>query len=153
MSRTKCAKAEGAIDLFVSRSPVSQGLMTVVAIICAVCVLIGLPVLVTNRDIIRRKLRRRRHRRTAALPFLFFPTADRSKAPPPPPAWNGKSVAQAEPRVPLQPEPGIADLPPSPDAEIADLPPDYRARRAADRKLPVDLAGGERLEARRGSAR
>jgi len=85
--------------------------MLVVAIVCAVLVLVGVPVAVVNRDIFRRTIRRRRHRRMAAVPFLFFPSSDRSQAPPPPPAWSGQAAPVADRALPLTPEPGIADLP------------------------------------------
>ncbi len=126
--------------------------MTAAAIICAICLLIGVPVIVFTRDIIRRRLRKRRHRRTGTLPFLFIPTTDRSDAPTP--AWTGRSAGVPEQRTPIQPEPGIADLPPRPDSpEFADRPPETGDQRPVrELKVAPEPMDRERIQTRRGPA-
>jgi len=106
--------------------------MATAGIIAFVILLIAAPIFIVNRDRVARRVRRRRHQRSSALPFLFFPTRD-SEEPLPAPAWNGRTGALAASRRPaVQPEPGIADLPPKPRADDAEgYSRDRRHRRAA----------------------
>ncbi|MES2356911.1 MAG: hypothetical protein V4529_01075 [Gemmatimonadota bacterium] len=97
--------------------------MATAGIIAFVVLLIAVPIFLVNRDIVARRIRHRRHRSTSPPPFLFFPARDESDVPPPAPAWNGRTAGlPSSRRAPVQPEPGIADLPATPAAGEAGGP-------------------------------
>jgi hypothetical protein len=121
--------------------------MTAVAIVAFLLLAIGVATLLINRDVISRRGRRRRHRRQSDLPFLFFPTTGPNAPPLPVPAWRSASDGTREPAS-LQPEPGIADLPPAPDPEpeLVDLSPRDLTRPVLwDRTVPFEPVAEQRL--------
>jgi len=126
--------------------------MIPVAIIALLALVIGVPLFLVNRDIIRGGGRRRRHRRTSALPFLFFPTTGPTKSPPPVPAWQTRGAAPAEAARPVR-EPGIADLPLRPEPGFADLPPREPHSLAIDWDRTASSEGLADGEARQAEAR
>ena len=134
---------ERAGERYGSRSfiPRLKAQMATAGIIAFVVLLIAVPIFLVNRDVVARRIRHRRHRSTSPLPFLFFPARDESDVPPPAPAWNGRAAGlPSSRRAPVQPEPGVADLPARPSVGDAGAPAprDGRSRRTGSdrRALP-----------------
>lgn len=131
--------------------------MAIVAIIAFVLLILAVPAILINRDLLGRKLARRRKRHDSTMPFLVFPTTGHSANPLPVPAWYGTSGTQGAPQgtrgaavapaTPIRPEPGIADLPLQPEPGIADLPPREMARDTLwGRTVPSDASDEPHLD-------
>lgn len=97
--------------------------MAVVTIVAFIALIIGVLVVLSNRDLLTGKQNGQRRRRESALPFLFFPTTGPTADPAPVPAWHTKRSDLLQTELAVRPEPGIADLPAEPESDIADLRP------------------------------
>lgn len=123
--------------------------METVAIIAFVVLMVGIPALLVNRDLVVGKLKGRRQHSVSALPFLFFPTTGPTTAPPPVPAWHTRSGSADQLERSIEAEAGTADLSPQPEPGIADLPDQDSGERAGwDRAVPFESAEDARIRAR-----